>query len=146
MAHLYPSLLPRLCTRCHFPGKWCVLPCEPSSSSRCIRQHMGEQSAGKERGGGVGAKGLASRASVGSQGNSSPPLAIQAADMAEQRRTAAGTGTQPMTAVLWGFIWADICPNRSGSVKTGGREIKFPLKLQVIIEEIDQSTIVETNC
>lgn len=30
-------------------------------------------------------------------------------------------------------------------MKTGDREIKFPLKLRIIIEEIDQSAIVKTN-
>lgn len=144
MGHLYPSLLPRLHTHCHFPGKGCVPPCEPSSSSRCIRQHMGAQPAATERGGGLGAKGLAGRASVGSQSSTSPPLAAQAADMAEQR-TAAGAGTQPMTAMPWSFIWAHIHPDWSSSVQTGGREKKFPLKLQIIIKEIYQSDIVETN-
>lgn len=64
MGHLYPSLLPRLHTHHRFPGKRCVLPCQPSSSSRCIRQHMGAQPAATERGEGLGAKGLAVRASV----------------------------------------------------------------------------------
>lgn len=59
---------------------------------------MGAQPAGTERAGGLGAKGLAGRATVGSQGSSSPPLAIPAADT-EQSRTGAGAGTYDSNAV-----------------------------------------------
>ena len=49
----------------------------------------GTVSSHREEKGDLEAKGLAGRASVGSQGSSSPPPAAQAVDAAEQRRTGA---------------------------------------------------------
>lgn len=75
-------------------------------------------------------KRLAGRASVGSQGSSSPPPAVQGKDPTEQRRRGAMQGTQAPTAAPavmlgrggeGGFIGARFSPGRSSSVKNEGR-------------------------